>query len=137
MNDESKYGPQTAEVEALFERARTLTDTEVRVLVEAWSEALVAAWDAAWDAAWSEALVAAWDAVWDAARSEALVAVWDAVWDAARGTARDAVWDAALALVARDLIAPDGFTQEQYDLLTGPWRRVIGAVHPDDATVLA
>ena len=49
--------------------------------------------------------------------------------DAARGAARDATqytaWDAArdavLAVLVRDLIAA-----EQYDLLTEPWRTVMG-----------
>jgi hypothetical protein len=45
------------------------------------------------------------------------------------------VSDAIEALIVRDLIAPDGFTQEHYDLLTGPWRKVIGKVHPDDAEI--
>lgn len=36
-----------------------------------------------------------------------------------------------LALLARHLIG-DVFTQEHYDLLTGPWRRNIGPIHPDD-----
>ena len=64
---------------------------------------------------------AAWDAALDAARS------------AAGGAARDAAWDAALALVSRDLIGHrPGWDQAVYDLLTGPWRSVIGPVHPDD-----
>jgi hypothetical protein len=32
----------------------------------------------------------------------------------------------------RDLIGSYGFTQAHYDLLTGPWARVIGPAHPDD-----
>jgi len=68
-------------------------------------------------------LGAAWGATRDATR--------DATWGAAWG-AWDATWDAACALVVRDLIG-DTFTQDQYDTLTGPWRRVIGPVHPDDA----
>jgi hypothetical protein len=35
-------------------------------------------------------------------------------------------------LVIRHVIGQHGFTQEHYDLLTGPWRKVIGPVHPDD-----
>jgi hypothetical protein len=30
------------------------------------------------------------------------------------------------------LIGQAGFTQERYDLLSGPWRRVVGRIHPDD-----
>lgn len=54
---------------------------------------------------------------------------WDAAWGAAaaRESAGEAARDAALALVARDLIS-----EEHYDLLTGPWARVIGPTHPGD-----
>ena len=58
-----------------------------------------------------------------------------AAWAAARAAARDAAWAAALALAVRDLIGEHGFTQAHYDTLTGPWRTVIGPVHPDDAEV--
>lgn len=40
---------------------------------------------------------------------------------------------AAGALVVRDFIGQHGLTQHHYDLLTAPWRKVIGPVHPDDA----
>lgn len=123
MIDTMKYGPQTAEVEALLGRVRTLTRTE--------ATALKAAQGAARDAAWGAAREAARDAARDAVRG----AVWAALLDAARVAVRGAVWDAVLALVARDQITPAGFTQEHYDLLTGPWRRVIGKVHPDDEEV--
>jgi hypothetical protein len=63
-------------------------------------------------------LAAAWDAAWAAARA--------AAWDAARGAAGDAAWDAARGVVVRDLIAPDGFTQNHFDTLTGPWVETIG-----------
>ena len=61
---------------------------------------------------------------------------WDAAWDAARGAARGAAWDAAGALAIRPLIGQYGFTQEHYDILTGPWRKVIGPIHPDDAEMM-
>lgn len=51
-----------------------------------------------------------------------------AAWDAAGYAARDAAW----ALVVRDLIGRGRFTQEHYDILTGPWRKVVGPIHPDD-----
>lgn len=41
---------------------------------------------------------------------------------------------AALAVLARDSRSESGpFTFEHYEILTQPWRQVIGAVHPDDA----
>ena len=57
--------------------------------------------------------------------------------DAARDAARDATWVAArvaaLGLLCRDLIGQHpGWDQDAYDRLTGPWRDVIGPIHPDD-----
>ena len=102
------FGPQWEQIIALVRRAAEITAGD--------AEKLDAAWDAARDAAW--------DAAWDAAR----VAAWDAAWVAARDAARVAAW----ALSTRDLIGQNGFTQEHYDTLTGPWRKVIGPIHPDD-----
>ena len=66
--------------------------------------------------------------------AERLGAAWDAAWGAAWDAAWCATWVAALALVSRDLIGHHpGWDQGAYDLLTGPWRSVIGPVHPDDA----
>jgi hypothetical protein len=43
-----------------------------------------------------------------------------------------AAYFAARALAVRDLIGQHGFTQEHYDTLTNPWKKVFGKVHPDD-----
>ena len=128
------FGPQGEQVAALIERCRTLSSAELDRLYAArgtargtaWHAALDAAWDAAWHAALDAARAAAWDAAWDAARAAAWGAAWDAALDAAR--------DAARGLLCRDLIGQhDGWDQDAYDLLTGPWRDVIGPIHPDDA----
>ncbi len=130
-------GPQGIELLALVARARELTIDETRQLDAARVAAWVAAWDAARVAAWvaarDAARVAARVAARDAARDAAWFAARDAAWVAARDAARDAAWDAAAGLASRDLIGPGGFTQERYDLLTGPWRRVIGKIHAEDA----
>ncbi len=109
------FGPQGVHVVALIERAKTLTEAEVKSL------------DAARVAARYAARVAAWYAAGVAARD----AAWDAAWDAARVAARDAAWVATWALLSRDLIG-DTFTQNHYDTLTRPWRTTIGQIHPDD-----
>lgn len=115
------YGPQTHEIEALLERARRLTDAEAKALKRPCYDAR--------DAAWYTACYAArYAACYDAR---------DAVRYAARDAARYAVWDAAHALVVRDLIGNYGFTQQHYDMLTGPWRQVISPIHPDDADLRA
>ena len=117
------FGPQWEHVVALVRRAAVLTEDEAKALAAArvdWN-----AWDAARDASWGAIRDAARDASWNAS--------WNAVRGAVRGAARDAAWGAALTLVVRDLIGQHGFTQEHYDALTGPWRTVIGPIHPDDA----
>jgi hypothetical protein len=135
-------GPQGQAVVALIERCKTLTYDDAKRLGAAWGAAWDAArgaaWGAAWDAARDAARGAARDAAWGAARGAARGAAWGAAWDAARGAAwdaargaaRDAAWGAA-GLMCHDLIG-DGFTQEQYDLLTEVWRKAIGPLHPDD-----
>jgi hypothetical protein len=92
-------GPNGAAVAALIDRAGRLTVDEAR--------RLAAAGAAARDAAWAAAGAAARDAAWAAARD----------------AARDAAWAAARALLVRDLIPV-----EQFVLLYGPWREVIGEV---------
>jgi hypothetical protein len=111
------FGPQWESIVALVRTAATIT-------LQRGNE-LDAAWAAARDAAWAAARAAARDATWDAAR------------DAARDAAWDAAGDAAWALGVRDLIGQHGFTQAHYDLLTAPWVKVMGPVHPDDKPVSA
>lgn len=131
------FGPQWMAIVALVRRAAILTDEESDRLYAAgdaagdaaWGAARVAARVAARDAAWAAARAAARDAALDAARG----AGWAAAWNAARGAGWNAARDAARVLAVRDLIGKHGFKQEHYDLLTGPWRSVIGPVHPDDA----
>jgi hypothetical protein len=128
------FGPQGEQVVTLIERCLTLSAAEV--------DRLAAAWGAAWDT-WAVARDAAWGAAWDTwavARDAAWAAAWDTwavAWDAARGAMSGASWnaarDAAVALLCRDLIGQSpGWDQDAYNLLTGPWRDVIGPIHPDD-----
>ena len=110
-------GPQGEQVAALIGRCRSLTGDELDRL------------DAAWVAARVATRVAARVATWDAARDAVRVAAQDATWVAVRV----AVQDAALGLLCRDLIGQHpGWDQDAYDRLTGPWRQVIGPIHPDD-----
>ena len=139
-------GPNGEKVAAIIERVRVLTPDEQRALLraqyggpardavsdpasDAVSDAVrYAAWDAAWYAASDAVKYAARDAARDAASNAAWYAARDAAWyaasDAARDAARDAAWyaasDATLATITRDLI-----TQEQFNTLYEPWRRVI------------
>ena len=116
------FGPQGEQVAALIERSRALSAAE--------ADRLAAAWGAAWGAAWDAARGATW-AAWDASRATRRAA-WKAAWDASRG-ALDAARGATWGLLLRDLIGQyPGWDQAAYDLLTGPWRSVIGPAHPDD-----
>lgn len=119
------FGPQWEPIVALVRRVATLTADEARDV----AVARVATRDAAWD----DARASAWGVAWDAKRDVAGTAVWDVIWVVAPYAAGNAAGDAARALVIRDLIGQHGFTQAHYDILTSPWRKVIGPVHPDDA----
>jgi hypothetical protein len=124
------FGPHGEHVAALIARAYTTGADEAKELAAARDAARDAARGAARAAARDAARDAARGAAWDAAGGAAGDAAWEAAWDAAWGAA----WGAAGALIIRDLIG-DQFTQAHYDLLTGPWRRAIGPVHPDDAVL--
>lgn len=65
------------------------------------------------------ARTAAWDAVWTASRT--------AAWIVARSVVEERADNAVSGLIARDLIST-----EDYDILTRPWRTIIGPIHPDD-----
>jgi hypothetical protein len=128
------YGPQTPAVQALISRASRLTPDETTRLAAAWN-AVATPQNAAW-IAMSATRAAAWNAVatpqnaaW-IAMSAAVATDWNAAGTATWSTAASAaqaVVDAALALAVRGLI-PD----VDYLILTGPWARVVGRVHPDD-----
>ena len=105
-------GPQGEYVAAVIDQAGRLDRQEAESL------------HAAWDAARAAARDAAWDSARDAARSAAR--------DAARAAAGAAAWDAARALIVRDLIGQHDFTQAAYRTLVGPWRTIVGSIHPDD-----
>ncbi len=116
---DQKYGPQTAEVEALFEQVRTITPEQARALSDAvvvrskepWGvldTARIALRGARREAMWSEAL----DVVRDA-----LV---DDVWGTVPEVAVVAVHDALAALLVRDQITP-----EQFDTLYAPWAWIV------------
>ena len=125
-------GPQGVQVAALIGRCATLTADEVSRLNAARGTTSrgVATRDAARGIARGTARVAAWDAaLYATTPGTSRVAAWDAALDVARDVALGAAW----ALLLRDRIGHrPGWDQGAYDLLTCPWRSVIGPVHPDD-----
>lgn len=124
------FGPQGEHVVRLIDRAARLTSDEAKQLVAA----RAGAWVVARDTAKGTAKYADRDAARDTATRAVAGAAWDATWGAWYA-ARLAAREVAMALVVRDLIGSSGFSQTHYDLLTGPWRKVIGPVHPDDEPV--
>ncbi len=111
--------PQAAEIDALIERSGRLTDGEIDALSKEWCPSD------------DDALYAAEGASWYAIR----YASWYTTRYTARYTvaARDAASDTACALVVRDLIDErTAWNQAAYNLLTAPWAKVFGPVHPDD-----
>ena len=110
------FGPQGEQVAALIERCRTLSVAGL--------DRLAATWYATRGSVPGVARGSASAAASAADRHVALTV--------ARYAAGDA-GDAAVALLCRDLIGQhDGWDQDAYDRLTGPWRDVIGPIHPDD-----
>lgn len=65
-------------------------------------------------------------------------------WEVVQGTELEKAWRdttylptsvrfAAIGAATRGLIGQGRYTQAHYDLLTGPWRKTVGPIHPDDA----
>ena len=124
----------------MLERIKRLTRDEIKRLDNArdavWDEDRRTSRGAPRYLAWSRAEHAAWDAAWDADRDT----VWDEdegpyehendVWlndcQAAKRAAKQDAVSAVSAVSARHLISQHGFTLEHYNILTKPWRDVIG-----------
>ena len=106
------YGPNTAEVEAMIEKIKTITPEQAETLFVAW----VANNAADRALAEFEALDATNYEQWIAVRYAAMKAMPDDVplnvWEA--------IWGATLALVVRERIS-----EEDFDVLYGPWREVM------------
>jgi hypothetical protein len=116
------FGPQGEHVAALIARAQNLTAEE--------RDRLDAAWNAVRYATRDSAQYVARDAGWYAAQYAAQSAARYAAQSAAQYAAQYVARDTAGALVSRDLIST-----EHYDLLTRPWRKIIGPIHPDDPPI--
>lgn len=124
------FGTNTDAVRNLIEQASKLTGTEAETLAtvwdDAWEAAALDAWRA-WDAAWAAARDAAVGAALDDAWASARIAAGLAAGDAAGGDARPPAGDAAQAAVVHGLIS-----DEQYQILAGPWESVMGPIFPSD-----
>lgn len=152
-----RYGPQTAYIEVLIERARQLTADELQNLAVAWygadqalgngGAAAVRAALEAWrgptgDAKDGEAIVATVLGI--ASQTTNIVAdLVEAVEKAGAvfltegvGTfAATAAGDAVIALAARHLVGTCGLTYDHYRILTTPWAMVVDLAHPDDQEI--
>ncbi len=133
---EQKYGPQTKYVEALLARAATLTVVERAQVYDVQDYVTYNSRYAAYNAVEDITRNAVRYETWNAAREDARYLMRNTVRYETWYETEDSIWylarDAAVALIVRDLITSDGFTQEHYDTLTLPWRLVVGPIHPDD-----
>ena len=119
-----RYGPNSAEVEALIAKIRKVTPNQAENLALAWDTSRSV--DEAWLAAWKASRVV---------RRDIDVAVVDA-WDAALGVITGDAWgvarDAIVAVTARDLIS-----QEDFNTLYSPWKSMMEAEDDRDINSLS
>lgn len=136
----NSFGPQSEEIELVLTRARSLSLGQAWLIRAAWSSHSDSSWRTCLSAARSAAQRSGLDVVkplqhqvaraLDEARARDELKTGRGVrW----GPASYAVRGAVTALLARDLIDEDGFTQIMYDYLTRIWRGGLGKIHPDDA----
>jgi hypothetical protein len=161
MSNEFERYPQAGHVAALVDRCKALTSQEAELLATSWHDTWIDPdlWPATgWRKllGWRKRKAVTGDVT---ARMVARARAGRAALDADRDTralilevdgvvrraarhlgvrteaaAAHAAKDAARALAARDLISTiEGeWGQAEYDLLTWPWRSIIGPVHPHD-----
>jgi len=111
LTGDLEFGPNTAAVQAILDRAAQLTPDEV--------EKIGVALDSDGDVMYAVEY-AVWESIRDTARYTAWRATLREAWNAASGPPRGAVTCAALAEVTRDLIS-----QDHYNLLMAPWRAAV------------
>jgi hypothetical protein len=87
------------------------------------------------DADWRTARIFEWNNNWNGStmtvHNSDLSSFQDRSYDSLLESCSAAAQGAASALVVRDLL-----NAEQYDTLTGPWRKNVGRIHPDDADLM-
>lgn len=111
---EQKYGPQTAEVEALLLRIKELIPDEAQELRETWV-ALSDPSDYKRSQQWDDA---------EKERNAERLAAWDAMMEALLESdenttiLRYAIWDAIAALIVKDLVPDDIFLHTYFPGLT-------------------
>ena len=116
---DQKYGPQTAEIEALFAQVKTITPEQARAL----SDAVVVRSQELWRALEAARITlrgAGREVMWSAALDVVRDALVDDVWGTVPEVAVVAVHDALAALLVRDQITP-----EQFDTLYAPWAWIV------------
>lgn len=116
----ANYGPQTAQILALIDRAKRahLTEDEEDALFDA--DSVSVELDQAERAAEQAAVKAGRYQGYRAAIRDSAVAV-------------SVVQGAVKALVVRDLIGQDPLRADHYRTLGAAWASVMGPIHPDDA----
>ncbi|MHB1733282.1 MAG: hypothetical protein ACYCU8_07475 [Ferrimicrobium acidiphilum] len=121
VDNTEKYGPHTAEVEAIIEQIKTFTEVEIREINKEMDRldpsVVLEAMDNALDNAEVETLDETEAEIGDVARdvNPDWVSTFHAAWDA--------TWVALIAISAKDDITP-----EHYKTLVGPWESVMGPI---------
>ena len=117
----------------MLDRIKTLTRDEITRLHDSYNEALFAPgikpslpeWNTTWSY-WPEDWPEDWNKTWNAHWPEDWLESWSEAWEGAWEGAWCAAQSAVLAVSARHLIGQHGFALEHYNILTKPWRDVIG-----------
>jgi hypothetical protein len=137
-----KYGPQTKYIKRLLDEVYSLNQDQITDLQKSVTHSTNrAAEGIAWRAAISVSHHPAGDAI-----GETVSASSNNAWDAAAQVtesacknidqdATSAIRGVSSALAVRDRIGGK-FTQEHYDVLTKPWRKIVGSIHPDDKNLI-
>jgi len=127
---QEELGPQWREIQALIQKAESLTDEEIKRVNFEGADLT------------AEAHMGSGDSI------RALVAIAGLKTDQVKPTATleyplskkvrcepfAPAW-AIAALGVRHLIGVERFTQNHYNTLTMPWRKAIGPIHPDDRPI--
>lgn len=153
---QERFGPQSAEVEDLLKQMKSLTFAETDLVRGLWygpegeqyQNAGFEAEGRAQAAMGHTGRSAVGELVWTAfkrARDLSLTEAQRVRLDGSATTTQlDLAWYAAiyfstwaaLGLVLRDTISDTGFTQADYDALTGPWRTSFGPIHLADTPLV-
>lgn len=111
-----KYGPNTEKIEQILTQIAILTPEQAQGLGYAWDDLCVDAWwDLYYETVWDEGLE--WHNVQVAFQTATRGIFWE--------MASDGVWKATEGVILA-LFMQDKISQGKFDILYGPWKKVMG-----------